>query len=245
MQTFIGVDLAWRVDGRHSGAVVLSGGSEAVRLTSHSRDLWSIAEVVEFIVHHATINTVVAIDASLVVRNAKGQRPCETAIGKVFGRAGASCHSTNLGRPYAQTGGVFVAALQDRGFEHDFDLETAKRRAGRWIFEVYPHPAMIRLFGLRQIIRYKKGSVALRRSGLTELQRHLRELQGLEQTRDLAILIGADLDSLRGQALKQYEDSLDALFCAYLAWYCWAWGSQRNEMFGDLQNGYIVVPTPT
>ncbi len=47
---------------------------------------------------------------------------------------------------------------------------------------------------------------------------------------------------LRGKTLKRYEDTLDAIFCAYLAWHCWRWGEERNEMFGTMAEGYIVVP---
>jgi predicted RNase H-like nuclease len=50
------------------------------------------------------------------------------------------------------------------------------------------------------------------------------------------------VDRVKGLALKRYEDTLDALFCAYLAWHCWRWGKARNECFGDLAHGYIVVP---
>ncbi len=42
--------------------------------------------------------------------------------------------------------------------------------------------------------------------------------------------------------MKRYEDTLDAIFCAYLAWHCWRWGAERNEMFGTMEQGYIVVP---
>ena len=51
-----------------------------------------------------------------------------------------------------------------------------------------------------------------------------------------------NLPALRGQRLKDHEDTLDALFCAYLAWHCWRWGAERSEMIGTLENGYIVVP---
>jgi predicted RNase H-like nuclease len=51
-----------------------------------------------------------------------------------------------------------------------------------------------------------------------------------------------NLSDFRGQALKRYEDTLDAVFCAYLAWYCWRWGEERNQQFGKLADGYIVVP---
>jgi predicted RNase H-like nuclease len=114
------------------------------------------------------------------------------------------------------------------------------------MLEVYPHPAMVRLFNLEQIIKYKKGQVARKRSGLRELQARLSSLSepgsGLKNSPELLKLLHANVESMRGAALKEYEDSLDALFCAFLAWHCWRWGAARNEMFGSLEQGYIVVP---
>jgi predicted RNase H-like nuclease len=139
-----------------------------------------------------------------------------------------------------------VEALAPLGFGDDFDIATAQQRPGRWLFEVYPHPAMVMLFGLKQIIKYKNGSVAQKRSGLEALRRHLRALtagsRGLIGTPELHALLSQSLMDMRGDALKRYEDTLDALFCAYLAWHCWRWGATRNEMFGTVENGYIVVP---
>jgi predicted RNase H-like nuclease len=139
-----------------------------------------------------------------------------------------------------------VQELSPHGFVHNFDITTAKQKGGRWLFEVYPHPAMVRLFGLDRIIRYKKGSVAQKRLGLGILRRHLGELAGgstpLVMTPVLSQLLARDLEALRGEALKRYEDTLDAVFCGYLAWHCWRWGEERNEMFGTMEEGYIVVP---
>ena len=42
--------------------------------------------------------------------------------------------------------------------------------------------------------------------------------------------------------ISSLEDPLDAVLCAYLAWHCWRWGEERNEMFGTMAEGYIVVP---
>ena len=42
---------------------------------------------------------------------------------------------------------------------------------GRWVAEVYPHPAMVRMFGLPRIIKYKKGSVAERRKEFSKIAR--------------------------------------------------------------------------
>jgi pyridoxamine 5'-phosphate oxidase len=42
--------------------------------------------------------------------------------------------------------------------------------------------------------------------------------------------------------LKAVEDQLDAIHCAYVAAHWWYWGSERNEVLGNAQDGYIVVP---
>jgi len=239
---FIGLDLAGKVDGNHSGIAVLVGDVQQVKLGAVCKGVDSLAGVVDFIQRHAVATTVVAVDAPLVVRNRNGQRLCETLISSTFGRFHASCHTTNLGRPYARTGMTIVDALAGCNFVHKFDIASAQQRHGRWVFEVYPHPAMIRLFGLKQIIKFKKGTVAEKRVGLHILRGHLKELEGLEDNTLLRELLGRDLETLKGKRLKQYEDTLDALFCAYLAWHCWRWGAQRNEVFGTLAHGYIVVP---
>ena len=102
------------------------------------------------------------------------------------------------------------------------------------------------LFELERIGKYKTRRLAEKRSGVRELQRHLRSLvhavPRLEATAELERLLGRDVEQLRGRDITHYEDSLDALFCAYLALHCWRWGSERNEMVGDLASGYIILP---
>jgi predicted RNase H-like nuclease len=244
---FIGVDLAWKIDGNHSGIAVLTGDERRVRLTAISEHVLSMAGILEFIARHARRDCVVAIDASLVVRNQSGQRPCETLIARTFGRHHASCHTTNLTRPYATTGMQLVAALALQGFAHDLDIATAARRRGRWLFEVYPHPAMVRTFGLERIIQYKKGTIGDRRRGLKVLRQHIARLAGGSTgwifSPLLSRVLRQDVEELRGAGIKHYEDTLDAIFCAYLAWHCWRWGAARNEVFGSLADGCIVVPT--
>ncbi len=245
-RSFIGIDMAWKIDGNHSGIAIMVGDAQQVALEAVSTHIASLAGVVDFVRPHASTDCVIAIDASLVVRNATGQRPCETLIAKTFGRFHASCHTSNLGRPYATTGMRLAGELAQLGIRHDFSLENARQRSGKWMFEVYPHPATVRLFNLDRIIKYKKGSPAQKRLGLRQWRGLLRQLaddsQGLSMSPLLADLLAKDLEGLKGSALKHHEDFLDAVFCAYLAWYCWRWGAERNEMFGTLTDGYIVVP---
>jgi predicted RNase H-like nuclease len=108
---------------------------------------------------------------------------------------------------------------------------------------------MVRLFNLAEIIRYKKGPVHQRRRGMHLLQSHLRGLTardcGLIPSECLDELLGRNLAIRRGNMLKQHEDLLDAVFCAYLAWHFWRWGEEGNEVYGDLRTGYVVVPKPS
>lgn len=244
---FFGVDLAWAADRRHTAVAVMEGNRSGARLTELSDGLFALSAVEQFVLSRANKNSVVAIDASLIVENDTGQRPCETLIGRAFGRFGASCHSSNRKRPYWDSGVRLASQLAQAGFCHGLPLQRAMGRRGRWLIEVYPHPAMVRLFGLDQILRYKKGSVRQRRAGLRELQDHLARLAsrgiGLCSSRTLTSLLGTDPTVLRGNLLKWYEDRLDAVLCAFIAWHCWRWGAAGTEVFGNLEMGYILVPT--
>lgn len=244
---FFGVDLAWAADRRHTAVAVMEGNGNGVRLTELSEGLFALSAVEDFVLSRASKNSVVAIDASLIVENDTGQRACDTLIGREFGRFGASCHSSNRNRRYWNSGVRLASQFALAGFSHGLPLERVRQVPGRWLIEVYPHPAMIRLFKLDRILRYKKGLVEQRRAGLRELQDQLARLEsrsiGLCSSPTLAALLDVDLKVLKGSLLKHYEDRLDAVLCAFLAWHCWRWGAARNDVFGDLEAGYIVVPT--
>jgi len=243
--SFIGLDLAWNTT-KHSGIAVMQGDESRVSLEAVSAGIESMDAIIEYIAEHSSPDTVLAIDASLIVNNQTGQRPCETLVSKAFGAYHASCHTSNLSRPYATTGMELVSALEGHGFVHDFNIDDAMGRRGKWLFEVYPHPAMVRLFDLAEIIRYKKGPVAKKREGLNTLVKHLKALaggaQGLQASPALRNLLERDTESLCGSGLKEFEDTLDAVFCAYLAWHCWRYGMDGNDMYGTMADGYIVVP---
>jgi predicted RNase H-like nuclease len=112
--------------------------------------------------------------------------------------------------------------------------------------EVYPHAAMVALWDLPKIIKYKKGSTSVRRLGLSTLRSHLTTLSTTEppllRSGVLQEVLSTDLNELVGQSLKNREDQLDAVFCAYLAYYFWYWGWERNELFGHTESGYILNP---
>ncbi len=246
--TFIGVDLAWQSDKNHSGVVVLRERGRGAEMVEYSIGIATLQQVVDYVIAHTTADTVVAIDAPLIIRNSEGQRPCEKFIGKKFGSRHASAHTSNL-TLYPNPGSVKVAhLLEQRGFSHNPNPVNDKHRRGRWFFEVYPHPAQVVLFSLEKIIKYKKGSVTDKHQGLQILRRYIQDKfvmgnPSIHPNEKFNNLLQQDLQSLKGRGLKPYEDTIDALVCAYLALFYWTWGLEKNEMIGDLETGYIINPT--
>jgi predicted RNase H-like nuclease/cytidine deaminase len=239
---FIGVDLAW-IKRNPSGVAILEGDRSGASLVQVGI-LYPEVSVSEFVCANATANTVVAIDAPLIIVNEKGQRSCETAIGRRFGSRDASCHTSNLGLFPNAASVALSSELAAAGFVH---VDPAQpQQHGRLMAEVYPHAAMVALWNLPKVIKYKEGTKANKLIGLRVLLTHLAQLKNAEppllKSGVLAELSQTDLDGLAGEKLKVYEGQLDAVFCAYLAYYFWYWGWERNELFGDLSTGYIMNP---
>lgn len=241
--SFVGVDLAWQSDSNPSGVVAALGDSAGAEVVAAEPALSGIQSVVDFIERYSDETTVVAVDAPLIIRNREGQRPCEREIGRRFGRFKAPAHASNLSR-YPDPASVQLArSLEALGYQHP-DPSLVMDTGQRTMLEVYPHPAMVMLFGLEERLKYKKGPVAARRRGLIELG----ELLSGQLPRAQPCLVGTDalvlqVESLRGRALKSYEDVLDAAFCCYLALNLWSLGPAGNEMIGDRRTGYVVNPT--
>jgi len=47
---------------------------------------------------------------------------------------------------------------------------------------------------------------------------------------------------IQGSAVQQFDDLLDGIFCAYLAYYFWYWGEDGCWVVGDLETGYVTLP---
>lgn len=243
---FIGLDLAWSVRNATGGAVIVLDGPGG-RVTDTSL-LGDDAEILAFIDRCADPACTVAIDAPLRVPNASGSRAAERELARVFGRFHAGAHPANRALVGDASGSVrgerLVAALEERGFVHDPLLVAGD--AVRRVVEVFPHPAMVSLFGLTRTLKYKnkgQGRDALV-SAWAALHAHLRALDGADPPLSgLDALLETDVTVLRGRALKAHEDQVDAVVCAYVALYAWRWGPARTEVFGTLEGGAILTPT--
>jgi predicted RNase H-like nuclease len=129
---FIGVDAAWG-DVNETGLVALER-SDRIRDAG-----WAVgvAATVEWICERSEADTLVFIDAPLVVTNPGGQRLCEKHVGQRYWRWSVSANSTNTAS--RRLGGVaLVAALRECGFRYDDGLDGPPLR-GRCASECYPY----------------------------------------------------------------------------------------------------------
>jgi predicted RNase H-like nuclease len=243
--TFIGIDASWKT-ANPSGIAIARGSSEEATLTAliYAQTHADVAAIVQ---SFRSENTIVSIDAPLIATNAIGNRNCEASISREFGRFHASAHSMN--RPKFELYGLghLVQRLEDLGFSHGVEGDHI-RTDGLRIFEIYPHPAHIRLFDRDAIIRYKaKHGAVQRRAGLSELRNLTAQLAIDRDPRlcpgpDGRAFLSEDLSNLKGRALKRYEDLLDAWTCVYLAIHLARWKNRGNQLFGTREDGYIIVP---
>ena len=162
----------------------------------------------------------------------------------------AGCYPANLSLAFAQRTVEFGLQLEARGFAHAPAI--ASQQLGRYQIECFPHPAIVHLFGLNRILKYKKDRLAERRLELEKLRSLIVNiLPTLKPSLNLSSssplpqrLSGSFLLEIpsTGAALKAVEDQLDSLICAYVGAHWWYWGKTRNWVLGDRTTGYIIVP---
>lgn len=248
---FLGLDLAWgKTNG--SGGVALSArpGLPATVLDVQEAlgddqsilawvDRWDAAE--------GYGGLLLGVDAPLWVPNETGKRPCEAEIGRRFARFQAGAHPANrtVFRGYVR-GEELVARFVGRAITHSPYLHGRQNSAVRQVMEVFPHPAHVVLFGLAKTLKYKAKTGRTYESRWAVFAEYARLLRGL-QAQDPPLRLPADwpprtFEGLTGGALKRLEDGMDALTCAYIAYYYWWHGEQGGEVIGNLAEGYIVVP---
>ena len=260
--TFIGLDLAWSPRNRTGGAVIRNG-----RLIASSGQLGDNSEIFTFVATHLAEDApaVVAVDAPLRVPNESGSRTADRALSRDWRRFQAGALPTNrtllgrMNRPQKSVGereneprepvvrGEQLVEMLVRRLRFSEEVPVPKQSAIRTVCEVFPHPAHVSLFGLEKTLKYKARSgrsYEERWAAFEVYQRHLRTLRKadppLKKTK--ALLCNVDVRMLRGKALKEYEDRLDAITCAYVASYVWHHGPRLTRLYGSASEGHILVP---
>ena len=244
--SFIGIDLAWS-DKNPSGVAAIRDG----RLVASSGGLSTMSEILDFVGDHLSRRngSIVAVDAPLRVPNETGIRPCDRALSADWRRFQAGAYPANrklLERDGVVRGEALTAALSERFKFYESDV-IPRRTMARLVCEVYPHPALVSLFGLNRILKYKRGRGRSFEGRWSELDRYRKLLRKLRKAdprlrRTRRLLKSTEVYGLRGAALQAYEDALDAVTCAYIASYLWKHGPRAVSRYGSLEEGHILVP---
>ena len=237
---FIGIDLAWGNRNPTGLAHLVSDGA-GCRLVRADR-LTTDREILEWVEACGGNDVWLGIDAPIIARNPPGtSRPADKMVSARFGRYHAGVYPAN--RVRCERPIRLCRKLRRRGFSSNPFLPG---RGGRRQLETFPHLVQVAFFERPRIIKYKKGPVSARQAGLSEFQTAIGTyLTGqdppLLPSRALSHLLREDPKALRGAALKSLEDRLDALLCAYTAFYFHTWGETRCEVIGDHAQGYIIA----
>jgi predicted RNase H-like nuclease len=163
----------------------------------------------------------VAVDMPPAPVQITGRRFADNLVSQAFERAECGTHSPSRERP-----GWGSVALRDRVAEAGFPLATAATARGtaRPLIEVYPGPAIVRLLRCRAQVRYKLArarqyrphmSPARRRAGLVRGWRRIADGQGTAVAGVERIITPLPTNTTRA-AMNGYEDTLDALVCAWV-----------------------------
>jgi predicted RNase H-like nuclease len=191
------------------------------------------------LLHGANV-AVVAVDMPLATLPIEGRRKADNEVSRAFGKSFCGTHSPTRDRP-----GEISLKLRDGFAQEGYPLVTSRcQSAAPALLEVYPHPALLRLLGDDQRVGYKIGkarkywpdcpSADRRAKIVAEWKRILNAL-----SRCIGRIPGLRPETARPCRLKQYEDAIDALICA---WVGMKYAGEEAEPYGD-ETAAIWVPT--
>ncbi len=264
MPYILGVDAAWTA--HHPSGISLlqqlpNGSLTVLKLARSYREFlerdtpdWTakpeaspppLVEVLEHCRARGWPVRVVALDIPLAPQPVRGYREADRALTRAYSGRGAPVHSPTPQRP-----GIISDAIYEQLTSVGFQWAGAQAVLDRPSFiEVYPHAAIIELFGYAYRFPYKvhkRGQywrddppeVRHRKSifSLLELKQKIAGYTTLALGVEFPELVPEQSYSL--PFLKGYEDVLDSLVCALSGW---AYAAERATAYGD-QDTAIWVP---
>ncbi|MFN4201163.1 DUF429 domain-containing protein [Fervidobacterium riparium] len=210
---YMGIDPSWT--GKNKSAVVVlvqlkecdkCGLIDYIYTSNES-------EILDFVLRYR--NSVLGIDAPLIVKNTSGHRQNELEFLQKY-KLRVPLYPVNVSR----WNSFFPTSLYNRLKKHEFSFENYN------VFEIYPHATIAaKFFG--KLFSYKRGSKSEREKKLDILKR--------------IILKYVELPELQFQQLKEYEDFLDAVICAYTVFLPTI---EETLVFGSTSEGLLLVPCP-
>lgn len=170
----------------------------------------------------------VGIDASLVVRNQEGLRPCERRLRQM----GVRVLPTNRSFLQRRFGGSRGELLVDELASIGFHLSSGEAEGGRLVFEVFPHGTLHLLSGGKRP-DYKRGGREARAEGRKQV---MDLVKGWEPTLEVPeVLLDGGLQD------KEAEDVLDAWICVACVYSHWLNGGRATRMVGEEGDGHILL----
>jgi predicted RNase H-like nuclease len=237
---FLGLDLAWAPRKSSGGAVVELSEDGGARLVS-STALRTHEDILGWIARNrGRAGCVLAVNAPIIVENTSGRRPCDELIQDHFGAYNVDEYQVNtVNASHPRTIG---RALMRMGFDPNPMGE------GDRVVETYNQAAQVLLFGGERPVRLKVGPVGARKDAVSRFRDLLWERLGdamphLEETPALDALLEADLPSSNGSRVGELEERLEATLSAFTAAYLGLRGPESCAFLGDLETGYVLLPT--
>ncbi|MCB9779508.1 MAG: DUF429 domain-containing protein [Alphaproteobacteria bacterium] len=237
---YLGLDLAWAPRQSSGGAVMETDENGVLRLKSSS-SLRAHEDILSWLARNrGRHGCILAVNAPIIVENTGGQRPCDQALHEHFATNFVDEYHVNITN--ASHPRTIGRALQRMGFDADPTGE------GDRVVETYNQPTQVLLFDLERPIRLKSGPVGARKDAVARFREVLVEklddaYPPLEMSPALDALVSADLPSSNGSRVGEQEEQLEAVLCAYTAAYLDIRGPQACAFFGDLRDGYVLMPT--
>jgi len=228
---YIGIDLAWG-EKNPSGLCIAKKQKNKLKIVE-AKLIYSIDEIIYEILKHKDHKLYVGVDAPLVVPNESGNREIEKEFNKDFAKYKISMLPANkkLLTKYSPTirSVVLFDKLSELGFKRDYSSDKV-------IYEVYTHSTIAMLWNDHKILPYKR-----KKGRNTVFIKEQLEIYKKYLTKEFYSheLLKQDLSDLKGKKLKDYEDMLDALTCAYAINYC-----QNNEAGFYKVDGVDTFVTP-
>ena len=180
-----------------------------------------------------------AVNAPIIVDNMGGQRPCDAQLHEHFSRHQVDEYQVNLvNASHPRTIG---RALMRMGFDPDPSAE------GDRVVETYNQATQVLLFGVERPVRLKVGPVGARKDAVARYRENIDAMltdayPSMIDSAALDELIEADLE-LQRQPRGVSEERLEAVLCAYTAAYLNIRGPEDCAFLGDLERGYVLLPT--
>lgn len=215
---FIGIDLAWG-EKNLSGycALELSTSDKTSKHKLKILDvklIKSIDEIIQEIDKYKEHQVYVGVDAPLVIPNETGNRDIEKNFNKDFSKYKIPMLPANRKILAKYSPNIRSEELYKKlvlkGFERDYASDKV-------VFEVYTHSTIAMLWNNHKILPYKKKKgrdTAFIKEQLCIYTKYLKKAIASHA------IFKEDILFLKGQKVKDYEDKLDALTCAYSIYHC-------------------------